>query len=46
MGPRVDDEWIVDSGLNAGERVALEGLQRLRPGTKVVAKQAPAAQGG
>lgn len=46
MGPRVDDEWIVDSGLNAGERVALEGLQRLRPGTKVVAKQAPATQGG
>ena len=44
MGPRIDDEWIVDSGLEPGERVALEGLQRLRPGTKVVAKQASSAQ--
>jgi membrane fusion protein (multidrug efflux system) len=44
MGPRVDDEWIVDSGLKAGERVAVEGLQRMRPGVKVVPKQA--AQGG
>jgi membrane fusion protein (multidrug efflux system) len=46
MGPRVDDNWIVDSGLEAGERVALEGLQRLRPGTKVVAKQTGNAQEG
>jgi membrane fusion protein (multidrug efflux system) len=46
MGPRIDDDWIVDSGLEAGERVALEGLQRLRPGTKVVAKQASSAQEG
>ena len=40
MGPRVDDEWIVESGLDAGERVALEGLQRLRTGARVVVKQA------
>ena len=46
MGPRIDDDWIVDSGLEPGERVALEGLQRLRPGTKVVAKQASPAQEG
>ena len=46
MGPRIDDDWIVDSGLEPGERVALEGLQRLRPGTKVVAKQASSAQEG
>ena len=43
MGPRVDGEWIVESGLEAGERVALDGLQRMRPGVKVVAKDAPAA---
>jgi len=43
MGPRVDGEWIVESGLEPGERVALEGLQRMRPGVKVVAKGAPAA---
>ena len=45
MGPRVDDEWIVESGLEAGERIALEGLQRLRTGATVVVKQA-GAQGG
>jgi membrane fusion protein (multidrug efflux system) len=39
MGPRVEDEWIVDSGLEAGERVALDGLQRLRTGIKVVPKE-------
>ena len=45
MGPRVDDEWIVESGLEAGDRVALEGLQRLRTGATVVVKQA-GGQGG
>lgn len=39
MGPRVDDEWIVESGLEAGDRVALEGLQRLQTGARVVVKQ-------
>lgn len=43
MGPRVTEEWIVESGLEPGERVALEGLQRMRPGMQVVAKDAPAA---
>ncbi|HSN51786.1 MAG TPA: efflux RND transporter periplasmic adaptor subunit, partial [Woeseiaceae bacterium] len=43
MGPRVDEEWIVESGLEPGERIALEGLQRMRPGMQVVAKDAPAA---
>jgi membrane fusion protein (multidrug efflux system) len=48
MGPRIDDEWIVESGLEPGERVALEGLQRMRSGMQVVAKDAPAgpAAGG
>ena len=48
MGPRLDGEWIVESGLEAGERIALEGLQRLRTGAKVVPKQAnsPPAQDG
>ena len=45
MGPRVDDEWIVESGLEAGERIALEGLQRLRPGTEVIANPVPTAPG-
>lgn len=36
MGPRTDGLWIVDSGLQVGERIALEGLQRLRTGMSVV----------
>ena len=46
MGPRVDDQWIVESGLEPGDRVALEGLQRMRPGMPVVAKEAPTAVSG
>lgn len=37
MGPRTDGLWIVDSGLKVSERIALEGLQRLRTGMSVVA---------
>jgi membrane fusion protein (multidrug efflux system) len=44
MGPRIDDEWIVDSGLEAGERIALDGLQRLRTGIRVVPRE-PAREG-
>jgi membrane fusion protein (multidrug efflux system) len=36
MGPRVEGAWIVESGLEPGERIALDGLQRLRNGMKVV----------
>jgi membrane fusion protein (multidrug efflux system) len=35
-GPRTEGLWIVESGLKAGERIALEGLQRLRTGMTVV----------
>lgn len=35
LGPRVGDQWIVESGLTAGERIAVEGLQRMRTGTKI-----------
>jgi membrane fusion protein (multidrug efflux system) len=38
MGPRLDNEWIVESGLAGGERIALDGLQRLRTGITVVPK--------
>ena len=46
MGPRVGDEWIVESGLEPGERVAIDGLQRMRPGIQVVVKDAPAEPAG
>jgi len=31
----VGDNWLVSSGLRAGDRVILEGIQRARPGTPV-----------
>jgi len=38
MGPRVDDLWVVEKGVSAGEKVVVEGLQRLREGVTVVPK--------
>jgi membrane fusion protein (multidrug efflux system) len=44
----VDGQWLVTSGLDAGDRVIVEGLQKVRPGAKV--RPAPpgrtAVQGG
>ncbi len=37
VGPRVDDLWVIDEGLKPGERVVVEGLQRLRDGMTVKA---------
>jgi membrane fusion protein (multidrug efflux system) len=34
-GPRVGNLWVMDSGLKAGERVVVEGMQKVRPGMKV-----------
>ncbi len=33
----IGDSWLVSDGLNAGDRVILEGLQKARPGTPVKA---------
>lgn len=33
----VDDKWLVVSGLTAGERVVVEGIQKARPGSLVKA---------
>jgi membrane fusion protein (multidrug efflux system) len=46
VGPRVGSDWIIESGLTAGERVVVEGAQRVRPGTLVTPKPAPAATDG
>jgi len=32
---RVDNDWVVDSGLAAGERVVVEGIGKVRPGAQV-----------
>ena len=34
-GDRVGNLWIIDEGLNPGERVVTEGVQKVRPGTPV-----------
>jgi membrane fusion protein (multidrug efflux system) len=34
-GQRVGNLWVIDSGLKAGERIVVEGLQKVRPGVKV-----------
>lgn len=35
LGARVDTDWIVDSGLQVGQQVIVEGVQKARPGMVV-----------
>jgi membrane fusion protein (multidrug efflux system) len=39
---RIGTYWVIDSGLEPGERVVVEGQMRLRPGMKVQAEPVPA----
>lgn len=41
-GARIGSEWVVDTGLVAGTVIVVEGMQKVRPGVKVRATQAPA----
>ncbi len=41
-GQKVGSQWIIQSGLKGGERVVVEGFQRLRDGMTVVPKPAAA----
>jgi membrane fusion protein, multidrug efflux system len=38
----IGDKWLVESGLAAGDRVIVEGLQKIRPGAPVQATEAGA----
>jgi membrane fusion protein (multidrug efflux system) len=38
-GQRLDEGWIIDQGLKAGDRVIVEGIQKARPGSPVNPKQ-------
>jgi len=38
VGERVGNLWIIDSGLKPGEKVIVEGLQKVKPGVQVSAK--------
>lgn len=42
----IGNSWLVTDGLKAGDRVIVEGLQFVRPGAKVKAAEANAAQAG
>lgn len=41
VGPRVESLWVIDEGLAAGDKVVVEGLQRIQDGMTVTAKPAP-----
>ena len=43
-GQSVGDTWMVTEGLAAGDRVIVEGLQRVKPGAPVQAQDAATAQ--
>jgi len=36
VGPTIDSFWLIDEGLNNGERVVYEGLQKVKPGMTVI----------
>ena len=38
VGERVGNLWLIDSGVKPGEKVIVEGIQKVRPGVKVNAK--------
>jgi membrane fusion protein (multidrug efflux system) len=44
MGPRIGGLWLVEKGLNPGDRVVLEGAQKVKPGAKVVPKEVEAPE--
>jgi membrane fusion protein (multidrug efflux system) len=41
----VGNQWLVDEGLVAGDRLIVEGLQKVQPGMAVKAVEATAASG-
>jgi RND family efflux transporter MFP subunit len=44
VGQPYEDQWVIKSGLEKGERVIVEGLQKVRPGGAVDPVPAPAPQ--
>ena len=40
-GERLGNLWVIEKGLEAGDRVIVEGLQRVQPGVKVTYKVEP-----
>jgi membrane fusion protein, multidrug efflux system len=42
VGPRIGSDWLIDTGLKPGDRIVVEGLQRLTEGGSVQPTAAPA----
>lgn len=45
IGPAIDDKWLVVDGLKSGDRVIVEGSQKVRPGVQVRAAAVGNGQG-
>jgi membrane fusion protein, multidrug efflux system len=43
-GPRTGSDWVITKGLKPGEKVIVEGVQKVRDGVKVNAQLAPPAE--
>jgi len=43
VGQKVDNLWVIEDGIKLGDKVVVEGLQRIQDGMTVVAKPAPPA---
>jgi membrane fusion protein, multidrug efflux system len=41
VGPRFGSDWIIEEGLKPGERIVVEGLQKVRDGATVQPVTAP-----
>ncbi|OWV75011.1 RND transporter [Rhizobium sp. R339] len=39
LGQSSGNEWVVESGLSAGERLVVDGVQKLQPGAKVAPEE-------
>ena len=46
VGQRVDSLWVIEEGLKPGEKVIVEGLQRVKDGMTVTPKPAPPTGAG
>ena len=46
MGDRLGSLWVVEEGLRPGERVIVEGLQKVRTGSTVNPRMSAADAGG
>jgi len=44
LGERIDSQWIINAGLQAGETIVVDGMQKLRPGIRVQALPVMAEQ--